>query len=240
MSQSTTPYRAGVASELRRAITNVAVPHNEPPGVVRRRRVVVAITLLIGAAVLGLSLRRHPGESSFYWLTLVLAAVWIAGGFLSGPLHLGGICWRGRNQRPVITGTIVGLLLGGAFVVGGLIAREIPAVAALITRVLLFAHHGSFLLIVAITVINGVAEEIFFRGALYTALGRYHPVVISTLLYTCATMASGNPMLGFAAVILGTVCALERRASGGVLAPVLTHLVWGLIMVLALPPLFGV
>ena len=47
-------------------------------------------------------------------------------------------------------------------------------------------------------------------------------------------------MLGFAAVILGTVCALQRRATGGVLAPVLTHLVWGLIMVLALPPLFGV
>lgn len=239
MSQSLTPYRATVFSELRRAITNVAVPHNEPPGVVRRRRVIVAITLVIGAAVLGFSLRHHPGESSFYWLIL-LAAVWITGGFLSGPLHLGGICWRGRNQRPVITGTIVGLLLGGVFVLGGLIAREIPAVSALITRVLLFTHHGSYLLIVLITVINGVAEEIFFRGALYTALGRYHPVLISTVLYTCATMASGNPMLGFAAIVLGTVCALERRASGGVLAPALTHFVWGLIMVLALPPMFGV
>ena len=240
MSQLTTPYRTSVFSELRRAITNVAVPHNEPPGVVRRRRIVVAITLVIGAAVLGFSLRRHPGESSFYWLTLLLAAVWIAGGFISGPLHLGGICWRGRNQRPVITGTTIGLLLGGVFVVGGLIAREIPAVSALITRVLLFAHHGWLPLIVAITLINGIAEEIFFRGALYTALGRYHPVLISTVLYVCATMASGNPMLGFAAVILGTVCALERRASGGVLAPMLTHFVWGLIMVLALPPLFGV
>jgi CAAX protease family protein len=240
MSQSTAPYRASVASELRRAITNVAVPHNEPPGVVRRRRVVVAITLAIGAAVLGFSLRRHPGESSFYWLTLVLAAVWIVGGFLSGPLHLGGICWRGRNQRPVITGTTVGLLLGGAFIVGGLIAREIAPVAELITRVLLYAHHGWYPMIVVITLVNGVAEEIFFRGALYTALGRYRPVLISTLLYTSATLASGNPMLGFAAIILGTVCALERRASGGVLAPVLTHLVWGLIMVLALPPLFGV
>ena len=239
MSQSLTPYRATVFSELRRAITNVAVPHNEPPGVVRRRRVVVAITLVIGAAVLGFSLRRHPGESSVYWLIL-LAAVWTAGGFLSGPLHLGGICWRGRNQRPVITGTTVGLLLGGMFVLGGLITREIPAVSGLITRVLAFAHHGSFLLIVVITVINGVAEEIFFRGALYTALGRYHPVVISTVLYTCATLASGNPMLGFAAIVLGTVCALERRASGGVLAPVLTHFVWGLVMVLALPPMFGV
>ncbi len=240
MSEPTTPYQTSVLSELRRAITNVAVPHHEPPAVVRRRRVIVAITLVIGAAVLGFSLRRHPGESSFYWVTLVQAAVWIAGAFISGPLHLGGICWRGRNQRPVISGTTIGLLVGGVFVLGGLIAREIPAVAALITRVLQFAHQGSFLLVVVITVVNGMAEEVFFRGALYSALGRYHPVVISTVLYACATMASGNPMLGFAAIILGTVCALERRASGGVLAPVLTHFVWGLIMVLALPPLFGV
>jgi membrane protease YdiL (CAAX protease family) len=240
VSQSATPYRAGVASELWRTITNVAVPHNESPAVVRRRRVVVALTLVIGAAVLAFSLRRHPGEASFYWLTLALAAVWIAGGFVSGPLHLGGICWRGRNQRPVITGTTVGLLLGGAFVVGGLIAREIPAIDNLIVHVLLFAHGGWFWLIVVITLVNGIAEEIFFRGALYTALGRRNPVIISTILYVVATLASGNVMLGFAGIILGTVCALERRASGGVLAPALTHLVWGLVMVLALPPLFGV
>jgi hypothetical protein len=227
-------------AEWGRAITNVAVPHNESPAVVRRRRILVAITLVIGAAVLGCSLRRHPGESSFYWLTLALAAVWAGGALISGPLHLGGISWRGRNQRPVITGTLVGLVVGAAFVLGGLIAKEIPAVAAPITRVLLFAHQGSFLLVVLITVINGVAEELFFRGALYTALGRYHPVLISTLLYTAATMASGNPMLGFAAIVLGTVCALERRASGGVLAPMLTHFGWGLIMVLVLPPVFGV
>ncbi|WP_406814483.1 lysostaphin resistance A-like protein [Mycobacterium sp. M23085] len=240
MTQSMSPYHTGVFTELRRAATNVAVPHNESPAIVRRRRVIVAITLVIGAAVLGYSLRRHPGESSFYWLTLVLAAVWTAGGLISGPLHLGGICWRGRNQRPVITGTTIGLLLGAVFVVGGLIVRQITPVAELITRVLLYAHHGWYPVIVAITLANGVAEEVFFRGALYTALGRYHPVVISTIVYTCATLASGNPMLGFAAIILGTVCAFERRATGGVLAPMLTHLVWGLIMVLVLPPMFGV
>jgi membrane protease YdiL (CAAX protease family) len=240
MNQAATPYHTSVRSELRRAITNVAAPRNESPGVVRRRRVVVAIALVLGATVLGFSLRRAPGESSFYWLTLALAAVWTAGAFISGPLHLGGICWRGRNQRPVISGTIIGLLVGGIFVLGGLIAREIPAISTLIARVLQFAHQGSFLLVVVITVVNGMGEEIFFRGALYTALGRHHPVVISTILYACASMASGNPMLGFAAIILGTVCAFERRASGGVLAPVLTHFVWGLIMVLVLPPMFGV
>jgi uncharacterized protein len=240
MTQTDTPYRTSVVAEMRRAITNVAVPHHESPGVVRRRRIIVGITLVIGAVLLGFSLRRHPGETSFYWLTLALAAVWLCGSFLSGPLHLGGICWRGRNQRPVITGTTVGLLLGGAFVVGGLAAREIAPVAHLITRVLQYAHQGSFLLIVLITLVNGIAEEVFFRGALYTALGRRHPVLISTVLYVIATLASGNMMLGFAGIILGTVCAFERRASGGVLAPMLTHFVWGLIMVLALPPLFGV
>jgi membrane protease YdiL (CAAX protease family) len=240
MTQSTAPYHSSAREEIRRAITNVAVPHHEPPAAVRRRRIVVGVTLVVGAVLLGFSLRRTPGESSFYWLTLALAAVWVVGSLISGPLHLGGICWRGRNQRPVITGTTVGLLVGGAFLLGGLIVKEIPAVAALITRVLQYAHQGSFLLIVLITVINGVAEEVFFRGALYTALGRHHPVAISTLLYVAAAMASGNVMLGFAGVILGTVCALERRASGGVLAPMLTHFVWGLIMVLALPPMFGV
>ena len=239
MTEPVAPYRASVLSELRRAITNVAVPHHESPAAQRRRRIVVAVTLVIGAAVLGFSLRRAPGESSFYWLTLVLAAVWIFGAFVSGPLHLGGINWRGRNQRPVISGVAIGLGLGGIFVLGGLIAREIPPVAALIVRVLQFESHGTVLFVVLITLVNGVAEEVFFRGALYTALGRLQPVAISTLLYTVATMASGNPMLGFAAVLLGFVCALERRASGGVLAPMLTHFAWGLIMVLALPPLFG-
>jgi membrane protease YdiL (CAAX protease family) len=46
-------------------------------------------------------------------------------------------------------------------------------------------------------------------------------------------------MLGVAAIILGAVCALERRATGGVLVPALTHFVWGLVMLLPLPPVFG-
>lgn len=206
---------------------------------VRRRQVVVCVVLVAGAVLLGLSLRSTPGDAAFYWLTLALAATWVAGAFLSGPLHLGSVRWHGRNQRPVITGTTIGLLLGGLFLAGGLVVREIPPIAERITRVLEYTNFGPLWIIVAITLVNGVAEELFFRGALYTALGSWHPVGVSTLLYVITTAASGNPMLGFAAVILGTVCALERRATGGVLAPTLTHLVWGLIMVLALPPIFG-
>ncbi len=231
--------RTSALAEIRRGIVNVAVQHHEPPSVKQRRRIVVAIVLVLGAGMLGLALRRHPGEPSFYWLSLALAAVWATGAFTSGPLHLGGIRWRDRNQRPVISGTVIGLLLGAVFVLGGLIAREIPAVSELITRVLHYTDQGSWRLTMAIALLGGIAEELFYRGALYTALGRYHPALVSTIVYVAATSASGNLMLAFAAILLGTVCALERRATGGVLAPILTHLAWTLVVLLALPPLFG-
>jgi CAAX protease family protein len=226
--------------EIRRGIVNVAVPHNEPPSVVRRRRVVVSVVLVLGVASLALALRKHPGEPAFYWWTLALAGVWAIGAFASGPLHLGGARWRGRNQRPVVSGTVIGLLLGGVFLVGGLVVREIPVVAELVTRLLRYSDQGSWRLTMAIALLAAVAEEMFYRGALYTALGRHHPLLISTVIYALATLGSSrNPMLAFAAIILGTVCALERRATGGVLAPILTHFVWTLVVLLGLPPLFG-
>jgi membrane protease YdiL (CAAX protease family) len=227
--------------DIRGIATTVAVPHHEPPSTVLRRRIVVVVVLVIGGALLGYSLTRQPGDESFYWLTLALAAVWALGAFASGPLHLGSVRFRGRNQRPVITGTVVGLALGGLFLVGGLVAREIPGVREYVVRVLDFANHGPLVLVVFITVINGIAEELFFRGALYTALSKAYPAVVSTVIYVVVTsVTTGNPMLGVAAVIVGTVCAWERRATGGVLAPTLTHFFWGLVMVLALPPVFGV
>jgi uncharacterized protein len=226
--------------EIRRGIVNVAVPHNEPPGVIRRRWIIVAIVLVLGAAALGMALRRHPGEPAFYWWSLTLSGVLGLGAFASGPLHLGGACWRGRNQRPVVSGTVIGLLLGGVFILGGLVVREIPVVADYVTRLLRYTDQGSWRLTMAIALLAAVGEELFYRGSLYTALGRHHPLLISTALYVLATLASSrNPMLAFAAIVLGTVCALERRATGGVLAPILTHFTWTLVVLLGLPPLFG-
>ena len=220
--------------EVRDNLTRVAVPYHEPPGVVLRRRIVVAVVVVIGAALLGYSLARDPGDELFYGLTLALAGVWALGALLSRPFF-------GRNQRPVISGTLIGLALGAIFVVGALAAREIPALSQYAADVLAFASHGSLPLVVFITVINGLAEELFFRGALYSALEKHHPATISTIIYVIAIGVSTlNPMLTFAAAILGAVCAFERRATGGVLASILTHMVWGLIMVLALPPVFGV
>jgi len=225
--------------QIRAVASNEAMPHDEWPSVVRRRRLVVCAVLVAGAALMGYSLTRPPGDVTFYWLTMALAAVWTVGSLLSGPLHLGRTTWGPTARRPVLIGAATGLAAGLAFLIGGLAARNIPAVAERITDVLQYTRHGPIGLILVIAMVNGVAEELFFRGALYTSLGRFYPVLISTVLYAASTLATGNPMLAFAALILGTVCGLQRRATGGVLAPVLTHLVWGLIMVLALPLVFG-
>ncbi|WP_413232794.1 CPBP family intramembrane glutamic endopeptidase [Mycolicibacterium sp. 050158] len=230
----------GLLGEIGAIVGNPPVHHDESRTMVRRRRVVVVVVLVVGATLLGVSLRSTPGDRLFYVLTLALAAVWAVGARLSGPLHLGSVTFRGRDRRPVITGAAIGVLLGVVFIVGGLVCREIPPVRDYIVQVLEYADYGALWLVVLITVINGVAEEMFFRGALYSALGRFHPEIISTIVYALAVSAAGNPMLGFAGVILGAVCAYERRITGGVLAPMLTHFFWGLVMVLALPPIFGV
>jgi CAAX protease family protein len=53
-----------------------------------------------------------------------------------------------------------------------------------------------------------------------------------------ATASTRNPALVLAAGVMGTLFSLQRRASGGLQAPVLTHWTWSTLMVRYLPPLF--
>jgi membrane protease YdiL (CAAX protease family) len=220
-------------------IDKVERDHWQSDAAFLRRRIVVAITLAIGATLLGLSFSVRQGDPAFYALTFGLAATWMLGSLLSGPLHLGHILLGGTLRRPIITPIVVGLLLAALFVLGALIVRTIPTLARLAEDVLGYARLGNLWIIFMITLVNGIAEEFFFRGALYAAIGVWHPVLISTVLYALATIAGGNPVLVFAAVVRGTVVALQRRASGGILAPILTHITWSLSMLFVLPPIFA-
>ncbi len=213
--------------------------HQQSDTAFRRRRIVVAIVVVLGATLLGISLSVRPADPAFYPLTIGLAALWVAGGFASGPLHLGWEDAPRGLRRPVVVPLLVGLAAAAVFVLGALVVRDIPAVHRLVNSVLAHARFGSTWVVLLITVLNGIAEEVFFRGALFAAIGRTRPVLVSTAVYTVATMATGNFMLVFAALTLGLVLGLERRATGGILAPILTHVTWSLVMFFVLPPLFA-
>jgi uncharacterized protein len=216
--------------------------HRQTPREFRRRQLVTLLFVLIGGAVLGWSLRITPGSSTFIAATLVLAGVWAVGAFASGPLYLGRIDISNAAEgaplpRPVVQPILIGLGLAAVFVAGGLVVHQIGALDRQVTKVLEYADQGLGPLVLLVTVLNGIAEELFFRGAVYAAIPR-NPVVWSTVTYVIATLATGNVMLGLAAVIVGAVVGLQRRASGGILAPILTHITWSVAMLYALPAIF--
>ncbi len=231
----------GPVSELR-AFVNAALiekvgrDHHDPDDVFRRRQVVVAITFVVGSAVLAWALRITPGDPLFYVATLTLAAVWLVGALLSGPLHAGwGHTRRGEPARPIVQSLVLGVLLLLLFLVGALVVARIPVLRAPVDQLLDHARFGAFAAVLAITFLNGVVEELYFRGALYAALPR-HQVTLTTLLYALTTVGSGIPLLVLAAALIGLVTALQRRVTGGFLGPIITHVVWSTGMLVLLPP----
>lgn len=215
----------------------VARDHTESDQAFRRRRLVALVTLVIGAVVLGFALRIRPGDPLFYVATLGLAGVWTAGALVSGPLHLGRAHTRGGGEdaRPIVQSLALGALLLVLFLAGAAVVAHVPVLRNPVEHLLDHARLGSLALVTLLTAVNGVAEELYFRGALYSAVGRRHAVAITTVVYALTTAGAGIPLLVLAAALLGLVTALQRRVTGGILGPMITHLTWSLGMLFLLP-----
>jgi len=218
--------------------------HTESEEAFRRRRIVAVVTLVVGAGVLAWALRIEPGDPTFYGATFALAGVWAAGAFLSGPLHLGRAHTRTGDigGRAVLQSFALGGLLLAVFLVGATVVAQVPVLREPVDELLDHASVGSLWLVALITAVNGVAEELYFRGALYAGVGRRHAVAVTTVVYTLVTATSLIPLLILAAAILGLIVGLQRRVTGGILGPTITHLTWSLGMLFLLPPmldLFG-
>ncbi len=197
-------------------------------------------TSVVGAGLLGFGLNTRPGSRAFYGATMATAGIYAAGGVASGPLHLGWIQLQDRTlNRPIVTPILTGAGAFGVFYVGAHLVKLVPPLGKAVATVLQFAEEGDERLLYLTTLANGVAEEIFFRGAVYAALQDLHPVMTSTGVYMVATIPTRNPMLVFAAGLMGMLWGAQRRASNGLQAPVLTHLTWSSLMLRHLPPVFA-
>ena len=199
----------------------------------RRRLVTVAVTLVVGTAFLAATLRVPRGSTAFTLLGFVLATVWIVGALLAGP----------APQRPVghtmVRVTLAAGALGAvafvAFLAASAVGRHLPVVADSLDSVLAKADAGPVALVLGIALVNAVAEELFFRGALHAAFERHRPVLATTACYVIVTATTGNVALVVAAAVMGSLFSLERLWTGNVFASVVTHCAWTTLMVLALP-----
>lgn len=241
------PSLAHPVTELKRfyaaaLITPVERDHSQSDDQFRRRRIVAVMTLVIGATALGFSLRIPPGDPRFYLATLGVAAIWAIGALASGPLHLGRAHKRSGEgtSRAVLQSVILGLSLLALFTLGAVVVSQVPFLRGPVNELLDHARLGSLALVALITAINGITEEMYFRGALFAAVGRKHAVLISAGVYTLAVLPLGIPLLAFAALVLGLVVGLQRRVTGGIFGPTITHLIWSLGMLLVLPPVLAI
>jgi membrane protease YdiL (CAAX protease family) len=196
-------------------------------------------TLALGTALLGRSMSSRAGSREFYGLTFGVAGTWLAGGVATGPVPLASEQSRRNATRELLVVPVaVGSGMFALFYLAALAASRVPELDKALTSVLKYAHEGSTPVVLSTTLANAVAEEIFFRGTLYTAADPHRAVAVSTGGYVLSTTATRNPALVLASAVMGTVFALQRRNTGGVLAPTVTHLTWAALMLRFLPPLF--
>ena len=212
----------------------------EPPPPARalaRRRAVVGATLLVGVALLGATLAVSPRSTTFYLVGFVLAAVYIAGSLLSGPLHLGrtGGAPNAPGHRAIVGPVVLGVVAYLVFLALYLAVRDLPLLQGALEGILERADAATLGWVLALALANAVAEEVYFRGALPEAVGGRWAHPVSVAAYVLVTMAGRNLALVAAALVMGTVFTLERLSTRGVLAPILTHVTWSTLMLLALP-----
>jgi len=197
-----------------------------------QRRWSSSVALAVGSFMLAWSLRVAPGEPTYYAAAIAVTATWIVGGLVSGRVYLG-------SRRGIVAAIVVGTLLLAAFL--GLAALLSPVPVLHDSLLLLLGHFrwGILPVTAALALLNSVGEELFFRGSLYAAVGGRQALLVTTLVYAVATIPTGIPMLALAAALLGFVTGLQRRATGGVLAPMITHVIWTLGMIFLLPLVLG-
>jgi membrane protease YdiL (CAAX protease family) len=218
----------------------------EPPPPARalaRRRCVVGATLVVGVALLAATLAVSPRSTTFYLVGFVLAAVYVGGSLLSGPLHLGRTggapgtpdAPAAPGRRAVVGPIVLGVVSYLVFLALYLVARDLPLLEGALEGILEKADAAALGWVLALALANAVAEEVFFRGALPEAVGGRWAHPVSVLAYAAVTIASRNLALVAAALVMGIVFTLERLSTRGILAPILTHVTWSTLMLLALP-----
>jgi hypothetical protein len=192
----------------------------------RRSLLVLLITLVAVAIATG----RLYAEGDAVRLVFVLAPLFLLGSVLSGGMPA---AHRRKGRHPVVSPVLTGLLLFLAFLVMGAVVRLVPAFDHAVEDVLAKADESSRLAVAVSAVVAGVAEEVFYRGALFERLRL--PIVTTTLAHALAVLPSGNVAMVGAALVLGGVCGLSRRASGGWWTAAVVHSTWSLLVLAWLP-----
>jgi membrane protease YdiL (CAAX protease family) len=192
--------------------------------------IVLAATLVAATTLLTVTFHQPSDSVGFTIAALATAAVWLIGGLAVGQVRLGSV-----DGRVLVAASVVGLACFGFFAAMTLGARVAPGLSNALEGVLDKADAASTTVVLTVAIANALAEEVYFRGAVTGALPPRLAGAGSVIIYVVVTCFTGNVALVVAAALMGAVFALERRGTGGIAASAITHVVWSILMVVALP-----
>ena len=198
----------------------------------RRRRAVTAITIVIGTALLAATLRVPRGSAWFTALGLLVAAD--LDGRIASPDR--SPCTRSRRGVADVRRTRRGRRRRLRRVRCRLPGRPPPAPRRPRPR----QRAGHRRRRPDRPHPPHRPRQRRWRGALlprrpHAALEPHRPAIATTIADVTVTAATGNIALVIAAAVMGTLFSLERLSTRSVLAPIVTHLTWSTLMILALP-----
>lgn len=229
----------------------------------RRVPWVPLITLILGCALLAASFATSATPALFVPFSLAVAVVWTAGGLwsrrvarrrfagtaeelasqrpghnqLPGQSSRPGQSQRLSGKRSLGLAVAVAVATAALFLAGTWILSMLPLTSDFLAAATTAASVTPLWLTVVVATLNGWGEEIFFRGAVPSFLGR-HGRWWAIGVYTVSTLFTGNVVLVLAAPLLGAICQLVLGRTGRLWTACVVHTGFSLGVVGLVPLLF--
>jgi uncharacterized protein len=194
----------------------------------------VATTVGIGIAVAGAGWgamfaagRRH------FWTRAALAGTAIAIYTVAvEPRVIGHLLTRPRWELDVAVGVGSGLALYVVFWIGEqLLVIVLPALAAEVVDLYAVRGETKPAYVPLILLIAAPAEELFFRGLVQQRAG----VAVALVVYGAVHLWERKVILVVAALVGGAYWGALLSLTGGLVAPIVSHLVWALLIIVWRP-----
>lgn len=126
----------------------------------------VVLPAILGAIGLFYSSQAPAGSVGFYAATFFTAAIWLGTWCLWGDRS----CFRGHTLKELTRGAAIGIGLIALFIVGALMVRLVPFLAAPVNDLLDNMRHSAVPITLATLIINSIGEELFFRDVAHHEL----------------------------------------------------------------------
>lgn len=195
---------------------------------------VVCAGVIVGWAFV---LRKLGGDDVYAYLGPYSALVIIAA---SVHAYLRRTAHTQEPRMALATNIALGVGVGVAMTIGTFVAYRIfsaasPALAIHVEALYRATRTTSIEVRLAWTAVVIVAEEMLWRGALFSAaervFGTYAAIAVSLLAYTAVQVGTGSWVVPLTAFVCGAFWTAERVVTRSLVAPLISHTIWTMIVI---------